>query len=259
MNRLFASSVARSVPFDSSSNSFSASDVQAAIEEARAFSPQTTSAVLFDDFNNAMTWSPSTTGASSVASVSGGNATLASGKHLGVAQVSCGTVLPSTAALVQSGALSDSTVFGNGSAEYQTLIRINQLATVAEDFTFRCGFGTSNSADHADGIYFEYNRATSTNWLLKTASNSVRTTTTSSIAVAASTWTHLRWVVNSAGTQVDFYVNGTSAGSNTTNIPTTTGRGSGPNFQITAVAGTSTARAVYIDYFYFLKNFTARD
>lgn len=256
---IYKSPAAAEVPFDNSSNSFSSSTTQAAIEEARQFNPQLVSALLFDDFNNAMTWSPSTSGTGSSASVSGGNTTFASGKHIGVALLQLGTVLSSHAALVQSGNLAVSTVFGSGEAEYQTLIQIPTLATATDDYVFRCGFGTATNADHADGIYFEYDRGISANWLLKTASNSSRTTTTSSVTVAAASWIHLKWVVNSAGTQVDFYVDDILAGSNTTNIPTTTGRGSGPNYQMTQVAIVAGGRTVAIDYFYFSKKFTARD
>jgi len=255
------SPVARSVPFDNTSNGFpaAADNVQTAIEYALQFDPQTISGIQFDDFNNLVTWSPSTLGIGSVASVSTGNATLASGKHLGVAELVVGGILGAHASLVQSAGLSTSTVFGNGAAEYKSLIHIPALATVTNDYVFRCGLGTSANADHANGIYFEYNRSQSTNWRLKTASNSTRTVNTSSIAVVAGSWIQLRWGVNSAGTQVDFYINGVLAGSNTTNIPTETGQGCGPNFQMTRTAVLAGTLNIYLDYFYFLKTFTARD
>lgn len=255
--------VARSVPFDNTSNGFpsTATNVQAAIESALAFDPQASAAVLFDDFYNDITWSPSTAGVGAAASTSGGNSVMASGKHLGVASLTLGTAIPSHASLVQSGNLSISTVFGNGKAEYKTLIYIPTLATATEDYVFRCGYGTATNADHADGIYFEYDRSQSTDWRIKTASNSSRTvgTITTAVAVAAGSWITLYWSVNEAGTNVDFYVNGTLTGSITTNIPTTTGRGSGPNYQMTNTLGSLATKIVYIDYFWFTKLFTARD
>lgn len=261
MRPVFSSPVARAIPFDNTSNGFpeDATNVQAAIESALAFSPQHHLGILFDDFLNSMTWSPSTTGSGAVASVSGGNSTFASGKHIGVAQIELGSVVSTSAALVQSGNLSISTVFGSGAAEYQTLVRIPTLATANDDYILRFGFGTSTTADHANGIYFEYNRSNSVNWSLKTASSSSRTTHTSSIAVTNNTWIHCRFVVNSAGTNVDYYIDGVLGGSITTNIPTTTGEGAGPNFQIVSTAFVSVTRAAYFDYFYFTKHFTARD
>lgn len=261
MKGIYTSPVASSIPFDpGSSFAPTVTDVQTAIEAALHPDPQFQADSLFDDFDNRMTWSPSTSGTGSSASVSGGNSTYASGKHLGVAQLSYGSVgPPSHASLVHSGNLSISTVFGSGMAQYKTLIRIPTLATAAEDYIFRCGYGTSTNQDHADGIYFEYNRATSANWILKTASNSSRTSSTSSIAVTAGAWISLSWEVNEAGTSVEYFVDGVSAGTITTNIPTTTGRGCGPNYQLVAAAIVTGGRSVAIDYFFFNKHFTARD
>lgn len=253
---------ARQVPFDNATNGFSSTEAQSAIEEARLtpiFDPQATIEPLYDDFNNMITWSPSTSGSGSSASVSTGNAAEATGKHLGIAELLLGNVLAAHAALVQSATLSTSTVFGDGEAEYQSLVKIPTLATDTDDYVFRAGFGTATNADHANGIYFEYNRTTSANWVLKCANQSVRTSVTSSIAVAAASWIHLKFNVNSAGDLVTFYVDGTQAGTISTNIPVTQGQGCGPNFQLTSIAALAGPRRVYMDYFYFIKKFTARN
>lgn len=229
--------------------------------ESTEFSPQENSLVLFDDFNNHMSWSPSTSGTNSSASVSLGNSVIASGKHIGVAELSLGSVVAgsSHASLVQSAGLSQSTVFDFGPAEYQTLIYIPTLASASDDYVLRIGFGTATNADHANGIYFEYDRSQSANWRLRAASQSSRTTTTTSVAVVADTWIHLKWSVNGNGTQADFFIDDVSVGTVTTNIPVTTGQGCGPNFQITSSSILAATRNVYIDYFYFVKEFTARD
>jgi hypothetical protein len=252
--------VAKSLGFDNTINGFpaGATDVQKAIESILAFDPQTTTAAQFDDFNNMITWSPSTAGLGASASVSAANTTFASGKHLGVAQILYGTV-GGHASLVQSATLSVSTVFGNGKGEYRTLIRIPTLATAIDDYTLRLGYGTSVNADHANGVYFEYNRSLSTNWRLKTANQSIRTSVNSSIPVVNNAWIQLSWIVNAAGTQVDFYVDGVLAGSITTNIPIVTGQGCGPNYQIVSTVLLAGQRSCLIDYFYFIKYFTARD
>jgi hypothetical protein len=253
--------VASDIRFDNTVNGFpaGATSLQAAIESVLAFDPQNTTSALFDDFDGRQTWSPSTAGVSASAAVGGGNAEFASGKHVGVARCQYGSGLPSHASLVLSGTLAQNAVFGNGVADYRTLIRIPTLATVAEDYVIRIGYGTSTNADHADGIYFEYNRSVSANWLLKTASASSRTVVTSSIPVVAGSWITLSWICNSAGTSVSFYINGTLAGTITTNIPTVTGRGCGPNYQIVASSILTGGRSFVVDYFYFIKYFTARD
>jgi hypothetical protein len=253
----FKSIVARCIPFDNASNGFSSTNVQEAIEEVTSFNPEFNPIALFDDFDDRMAWSPATSGTGAAASVSAGNATLASGGHLGVARIASGTAVASTAALAWSGALANAIVLGTGESAYVSLIRLPILATVANDYILRIGLGTSTSADHTDGVYFEYNRATSANWICKTASQSTRTSTTTSVAVAINTWIKLEWRCNSAGTSVEFFINGVSVATITTNIPTVTGKGCGGNFQIVNVAGTL-ARECFIDYFYFTKSFTSR-
>lgn len=257
----YVTPIARSIPFDNSTNGFpaAATNVQKAIETTLNFNPQINPIALFDDFDDRMVWSPSTVGTGASSSVGGGNTTYASGKHIGVARMLYGTVLATSAALAWSGTLSTSIVLGNGAAEYRSLIYIPTLASATEDYIIRVGLGTSTTADHANGVYFEYQRSQSVNWRLKTANQSTRTVTTSSIAVAAGQWIKLGWICNAAGDNVDFYVDDVLAGSNTTNIPTTTGQGCGGNFQISASALVNGARDLVADYFYFYKEFTARD
>lgn len=257
--RVHSSPVARGVPFDNSTNGFpsSATNVQSAIEAIGNANPMTNPLALFDDFDDRMAWSPSTTGTGAAASVSAGNATLASGTHNGVARVATGTVLATAAALVWSGALSNSLMVGGGGADYSALIHLPVLGSAPNHYIARIGLGTSTSADHANGIYFEYDSSASANWRLKTASSSTRTTTTSSIAVVANQWILLEWHCNAAGTSVEFFVDGVSAGTITTNIQITAGNGYGGNFQISNPANVlAAAREMFIDWFYFQKVYT---
>jgi hypothetical protein len=55
-------------------------------------------------------------------------------------------------------------------------------------------------------------------------------------------------VANAAGTQIDYYVNGTNIGNVTANIPSTTPRATQPEFYIQKTAGT-TSRYFTVDYF----------
>jgi len=90
-----------------------------------------------------------------------------------------------------------------------------QLRNDATGFVARIGWGDGTAAaDHTDGAYFEYDKATSANWRIVTASNTTRNKQTTSTAVTFSTWVRLKIVWNSA-TDVQFYVNGTSVGSST--------------------------------------------
>lgn len=115
-------------------------------------------------------------------------------------------------------------LFGAGVWTWEGEIYIPTLSTAAEEFQLRFGWGDSAGADHTDGVYFQYLRTTSVNWLCCCANNSVRTKTDSGVAVAAASWLKLKIIVNAAGTAAMFYVNGTLVATVTTNIPTAAGR-----------------------------------
>jgi hypothetical protein len=175
--------------------------------------------------------------------------------HLGVVDLTV-----STNADVAILSLNANTIqLGGGSYFNEWSVYIPTLAAVGQDYVLRCGFGdSSTSADHVDGVYFEYNRSLSVNWAIKTANNSTRTTGTvgSPVAVAAATWTKLGYIVNAAGTSVQFYLNGTAYGTAiTTNIPITAGRDVAPSAQLIKT-NSNTARSVSIDYFRGKTRFT---
>lgn len=171
----------------------------------------------------------------------------------GIVQFTTGTTATGRAALALG---ATSKFFGGGVATFEKMVYIPTLSTGTEEFNLRLGFGDLvTGADMVDGIYFEYNRPTSVNWLMKTANNSTRTSTATSVAVAAGVWIKLKIVVNAGGTNVDFYINGTLAGSITTNIPTTVARVSAPTLIMTKSVGT-TARTMLLDYFWFQQVFT---
>ena len=139
--------------------------------------------------------------------------------------------------------------FGIGTFQCKIAVLFPTLSTASVEYICRVGFGdTTTSADNADGIYFEYNRASTGNfWVIKTASASSRTSTTSAIAVTANTWYKLQFNVNAGGTSVTFLINDVSAGTITTTIPTTTSNRCGPSIQM--VRSASTGGSIYVDYF----------
>lgn len=167
--------------------------------------------------------------------------------HPGVLYLSTGTDSNGRAMLIT---LDDCIILGDGEYQIEWLIRIEDLATVSEDYTIRVGFGdTTGSGDWTYGVYFEYTRATSANWLIKTADNGTRTSTTTSTAVAEDAWLRLTITVNAAATLCTYYVNGASVGTINTNIPDggTGTDGIGPDIGIIKTAG-NTNRNVYVDY-----------
>lgn len=165
--------------------------------------------------------------------------------HPGIISTSVTTLTTDYAIL---GGSSGAVLFGGAVWKAEALIAINTLSDGTDTYTYRFGFlDSTTAADAVDGVYIEYNSASSANWIMGTSSNSTRTKTASSTAVVAGVWTRLGVIVNATGTSVEYFVNGVSIGTVTTNIPTGTGRQTGTKLQLVKVAGV-TLRAVFHDF-----------
>lgn len=246
-----ASPVARTVPFDNSSNGMSSTDVQSAIDELTSASAWILrDEFLIDNGSNlvgAMNWNIVTAGSGSDVSL---NSTNVDANHPGVARVISGGILAGACAIMTSPSVA-TIKLGGGAMYFEFLINITALGTATNDYTLRIGLGDSASADFTNGVYFQYTRATSVNWLIKTAAASTRTTTTTSTAVATG-WVKLRANINAAGTSVDFLINGVAVGTVATNVPSAAI--SGFVLQHTRTAGTPPGTD--IDYFRALQTLT---
>ena len=152
---------------------------------------------------------------------------------------------------------SSSIILGNGVLTVEARVYIPTIADATNNYIFRIGLGDVTTAgDMVDGVYFEYNRLVSaSNWLIKTANNSVRTETISTGIINIATWMKLKFISNDIGSSTDFYVNDVLVGTIGTNHPVAVGRQTGPIIKIEKSAGT-TARSVNIDYYSIEKVFT---
>lgn len=217
------------------------------------FNPSAES-VLFDDFTGANSSGFGDTGWAS----SNYSTSLATSdtNHVGIVSVHTTT---SATGLGWLSRVSNSVRFAGGLWVCEGLIQLQALSTALEEYAVRFGFfdTTSTGADAVDGAYIEYDRATNGDvWVLKTASNSVRTSTVldglagrASAPVSAAVWAKLRVEVNAAASSVAFYIDGTLVGTHTTNIPTGAGRETGEGLSILKSVGT-TQRALHVDYWY---------
>jgi len=153
--------------------------------------------------------------------------------------------------------------FGTNLYRFDTFVNVPTNGSGTETFQVICGFAdTFTAANQVDGIYFLYDSqgtstgsAASGNWQIVTASNSVRTFTTTSVAIDNANYQKLRIDVNAAGTEVKFYINNTLVGTHTTNIPTGASRTATSGIYLQKSAGT-TARTMSIDYIYLKTKFT---
>ena len=153
--------------------------------------------------------------------------------------------------------------FGLGLWRFESRLRIPTNSDATNTFQFISGFwDTTGSINQSDGIYFLYDAqgvstgsSASGNWQIVTSSNSVRTFTTTSVAIDNANLQKLRIDVNAAATSVEFYINDTLVGTHTTNIPSGISRLAGSGIYLQKSAGT-TARTADVDYLFLKTKFT---
>ena len=152
---------------------------------------------------------------------------------------------------------------GGGQYRWDSRVRIPTNSDGTNTFQFIAGFwDVTNNVNQVDGIYFLYDSqgvstgsAASGNWQIVTASNSVRTFTTTSVAIDNANLQKLRIDVNADATSVTFYIDDVAVGTHTTNIPSGASRLTTSGVYLQKSAGT-TARTSDIDYLYLKAKFT---
>lgn len=107
-----------------------------------------------------------------------------------------------------------------GGSIFTSVIKLEDLATVGEDYEVEVGWGNDQAGlEHTDGYYFRYKRSVSANWYRCTNDDDTATRTDTSVAVVADAYIKLQIKVNAARTAAEFFINGTSVGTNSTNLP----------------------------------------
>jgi hypothetical protein len=148
--------------------------------------------------------------------------------------------------------------FEGGATEFEIRMKTPADVTAARDYAMVLGMGDSLlSITHRDAVAFQWVAdSSSQQWRGMTSNNGTKSYVTGGSAITASTWYRLRAEVNALGTSVTFYVNGSSIGTITTNIPSdVTARMVSPHIKIVRyLAGTT--QTMYVDYFYLKKSFS---
>jgi hypothetical protein len=141
---------------------------------------------------------------------------------------------------------------------YETSVYAPALSVSTANIIMLAGFGYSLPnvlSGNTYGIFFIYDSTglytgtASPNWQVVLVNNSTKTSVTTSVAVAATTWYKLRIEISSTPV-VNFYINGNLVATPvTTNFPSSVALA--PFCSIHKSASVSGALSMYIDYLYF--------
>lgn len=174
--------------------------------------------------------------------------------HVGVMQCHTGTTSNATAyAAITTNA--SVLVLGGGIWIFETVLRIDNLSGTPS-YMVHAGFGNQTAnAEHTEGVSFRYTHTENSGaWLGYTVSGGSTTTVNSAVTVAVDTWYKLRIEINAAGSSVEFFINGASIGTSSTNIPTSA-IGVVPA-KIRKTSSTTTQRNLFVDYAYVFHQLT---
>ena len=135
---------------------------------------------------------------------------------------------------------------------YETRVRAETLFGSGSTGSAIAWFGivdgdkTGTNTDPDNGVFVKYSDlgTNAGKWEFTTRSGST-STVVAGPTVAALQWDKIRFSVNAAGTQVDFYCNDVLAGSSTTNIPTAALR---PLMKIRKNSTSTTSRTISFDW-----------
>lgn len=214
--------------------------------------------VLVDDANGAPVENNVSVSNSGTGSTASWQTGYVNANTCGVATNSTGTTTTGRSAVFMGHAIGSHFEAGSGMLVYVGKVLHPNLASesaAAQAFTSRFGFMDSVSAESVDGVYFTHDSSTD-NWRIKTRSNSVETSTlvNTTTAVSTTNYQELCIIINSAGSSVSFYINGSEVSGSplTSNIPTGSSRVFSVAHFILKSAGT-TSRDIKTDYIGYAK------
>jgi hypothetical protein len=134
---------------------------------------------------------------------------------------------------------------GGGLTIFEVIVKLSAVSDGTDTYSSVLGVTNSQAGVPTNGIYFSYTHSTNGgNWTFNCLKASSTTSVDTGVAASTSAYQRLTWIMNSAGTSVQAYVNGVAAGAAiTTNIPVAALQ---PVLNIVKTAGT-TSRSVMLD------------
>jgi hypothetical protein len=224
----------------------------------------------YNDFLSTPTLSGTSDGAGYIFFFSGTSASVVASTAPGIrASNQHGFIRPTTGILatgyagLYGGSGGNQFLLGGGIMTFTTSVLFNTLSTPTERYRVTIGYGDqATSAAEVNGIFFTYDEGgtangttASPNWQCVTTKGSVRTLTTTSVAINNSAWCKLSIEINAAGTSVVFYINNILVATHTTNIPSGAAELITPRVNISKTIGTI-SRFFHMDYLYYAQTYT---
>jgi len=210
---------------------------------------------LFEDWHGDAVATLRWLDADTASGVSATGLAVADSNHQGILELD--NVAASSAAIrylggVTSGSCTSGFILGGGILTMDWLVRVSDLSTAGERFSFMVGmFDTATT--QVNSVRFLYtDNVNAGNWTISAQAASVTTNTDSGIPVVADQWYKLRAVVNAAASSIEYFIDGVSVGTVTTNIPTVA---IAPRASLAKTVG-SASRPCYVDYFRLYQRLT---
>ena len=227
----------------------------------------------FNDFLNSVTVSNGTDGIGLIAFFSGTGTSLApssvpavraTNQH-GFIQPNAGTTNIGVSGVYSTTTTSNFLITGGGEMVFETSIFVPTLSDATNRYRIIIGYGsTAGNAAEVNGVFFTYDEGgtlngsvASANWQCLSVATSVRTQTTTTVAVTTSAWVKLRIVINAAGNSAQYFIDNmtVAVATHSTNIPTGASQSIVPKIGIQKAAGT-TSRTFFADYISYRQTYT---
>lgn len=138
---------------------------------------------------------------------------------------------------------------GLGVSRFVSKLAVPVLSDGTDRFITRIGFQDNFSGTPTDVVHFRYSdNVNSGKWEAVTRSNGVETATDTGVSVVAGEWKRFRIEVNSAANSAAFYIDDVLVATNTTNIPSGSGRELGYAVMGEKTVGTTSRSVAHVDY-----------
>lgn len=171
--------------------------------------------------------------------------------HPGIVAVSTGTTTTGRCGLMATQGLTGGHVMlYTGGVRFGITQQVNGLSTGTDRYTVRCGLGLTNTGDGTDAVWFRYtDNVNSGKWQAVTRESSNETAVDTGVAPITDPWQTLEFVVADDASEIEFFIDGASVATISTNLPSDVGLSFVPA-NIIKSAGTQ-ARSVSIDAYWY--------